>query len=455
VPETTFKDAPRRAPHALLGEIVEHRLYARSAVAATLLLPLALLYTRAVGDILICVVALQFLLSRLVRLDWAWIREPWVILGGLFVIWQVICTAIAGTTHGLVEAVVTVRFFLFTAALEHWVLLYRRERQQLRRVITAIAAWIGIESWHQYLLGRNIFGIPRFGDGALTGPLTGPRAGPSYLVVFFPAVLPPTMWLLGQSRTLLRCFGILLLTAAVVTMLLIGQRMPSMLMLLGLALSGLFLRQFRWPVVGAMLAGMLLLAATPVISPPTYAKLVVHFYEQMRHFWESQYGLLFVRATAMVRAHPWLGLGFDGFKENCADPSYVGPLPWLGLRDDGDVLGCNLHPHNYWLQIATSAGLPGLLLFATLAITWLRTIGRGLLGAGNPLLVALFVTVSVIFWPIASTTSIFTVPNAGWVFLMIGWGLAEARDAADYATIVANPRHAERRDRGSSRIDAA
>jgi hypothetical protein len=37
------------------------------------------------------------------------------------------------------------------------------------------------------------------------------------------------------------------------------------------------------------------------------------------------------------------------------------------------------------------------------------------------------IAVFVAMWPIASATSLFTVPNAGWVFLMVGWGLAEAR----------------------------
>jgi O-antigen ligase len=340
----------------------------------------------------------------------------------------VICTAIAGTPHGLVEALAIVRLFMFTAALEYWVLLHRRERQQLQRMIMAIAAWIGIESWHQYLLGTNVFGVPRWGGVMLTGPLMGPRAGGTLQMVFFPAILPPTMHLLGQRRLATRIAGVVLLIVAVATMVLIGQRMPTVLTLLGLALSALFLRRFRWPVAGAVLAGALLLAVTPIISPPTHARLVVLFSEQLQHFWESPYGALFTRAAAMVWAHPWIGLGFDGFRAHCADPAFIGSLPWLGLRDTGDALGCSLHPHNYWMQVATSAGLPGLLLFAALAVAWLRAIGRDLFTARSPMQVALFVTAAMIIWPIASTTSLFTVPNAGWVFLMIGWGLAEARD---------------------------
>ncbi len=408
-------------------KIVLHPLFARSAVAATLLLPLALLYSRAIGDILVSSIAILFLLDRWARRDWAWTRSAWTRLALLFWLWVMVCTCLAGTAHAIGEGLVSLRLFLFVAALENFVLPDRDRRRQLTRVILAIAAWIVIESWQQYLFGVNIFGVPRSGDGALTGPLFGLRAGPTYVLVFFPAWLPPIMRLLGHSRAVARAGGVLLLIVGVATMVLIGQRMPTLLLVLGLGISGLLLRRFRWPMAGAVLCGALLLAATPIISPPTYAKLVLHFYQQMQHFWASQYGLLFVRAAVMLQAHPWIGLGFDGFRDNCDNPGYYfRSIAWLGLHDTGDSLGCSIHPHNYWLQIATSAGLPGLLLFGALVAVWLRGIGRGLLAAGDPLRVALFVTVCVEFWPIASTTSLFTLPNAGWTFLMIGWGLAEA-----------------------------
>ena len=40
--------------------------------------------------------------------------------------------------------------------------------------------------------------------------------------------------------------------------------------------------------------------------------------------------------------------------------------------------------------------------------------------------VALFAWVFVSLWPFASTMSMYTIDAAGWLFLAIGWGLAEA-----------------------------
>ncbi|MBV9782315.1 MAG: O-antigen ligase family protein, partial [Acidisphaera sp.] len=89
---------------------------------------------------------------------------------------------------------------------------------------------------------------------------------------------------------------------------------------------------------------------------------------------------------------------------------------------------CNTHPHNFYLEAATSSGVPGLLLFAGMTVTWLVLLGRSL--NGNAVRVGLFLTALLEAWPLASTSEFFSVPNVGWVFLMLGWGFAELRAGA-------------------------
>src|SRR5581483_3550917 len=124
--------------------------------------------------------------------------------------------------------------------------------------------------------------------------------------------------------------------------------------------------------------------------------------------WQTPYGLLFGRAIVMVQAHPWVGLGWDGFRNNCLAPAYLHGTSWLPVTDTADPLGCSIHPHNYWLQIATTAGLPGVALFAALAVVWLRRLGRGAASVDAPVRAGLLVTLCVMLWPIASTMSLFT-----------------------------------------------
>jgi O-antigen ligase len=432
MPEVLHRPVPQRSLGSTPSDQVPAwRRYAddprvfRLALAATLLSPVALLYTRATGDALLSLVAVLYVARAGILRDWSWLNTAHARLALAFCLWLVVCTLVMGTHRAIGEALAAARLFLFVAALENWVLARQDQRRRLWLVILAVAVWIVLESWEQYALGTNIFGYKRWGSGVLTGPFSEPRAGGTLQAIYLTAFLPLAIYWLGRSGLLGRLAGALLLVVTMLTEAMIGQRMPMLLLLLGLCLTGLLLRRFRWPVAIALLVLAATIAVAPVISPVTYATLVVEFLHRMGGFWDTPYALLYQRAIVMVQAHPWVGLGFDGFRDNCADPRYFKPVAWLPVTHIDSPEGCSIHPHNYWLQIATSSGLPGVVLFAALCVAWLVRIGRGMFALGSPIQVALFVTLCTALWPIASTTSLFTVPNAGWVFLTIGWGLAE------------------------------
>ncbi|MFL5289686.1 MAG: O-antigen ligase family protein [Rhodopila sp.] len=435
------------SPRAAIGDAAAaDRLLSAAASGAVLLLPLALLYARAIGDVVLTAIGVLFLIRSAVSRDWTWLRTPWTRLALLLWGWMLLCTLVGGNRPAIVQALVALRFFILLPALETWVLADSRMRQRLWYVILAAGLWILVEVWQQYILGTNIFGYPRWLDGALTGPFRGPVAGQTLLWLFFPAFLPLSFLLLKRTGRLERLCGVALLVLAAATMILIGQRMPTLLMALGLCISGLLFRQVRLPVLLALAVSGVVLALLPIVSPPTFAKLVLRFTDQMQHFWDTQYGLIFGRAVTMVQAHPWLGLGWDGYRDFCMAPQYLTGVSWLPIGNPADALGCSIHPHNYWLQVATDAGLPGLALFAALIGVWLWRLGRGGAGCrGNDRQAALLVILFVMMWPIASATSLFTVPNAGWVFLMAGWGLAEAWAGSAYSAtrVVAGDRGPE------------
>jgi O-antigen ligase len=206
--------------------------------------------------------------------------------------------------------------------------------------------------------------------------------------------------------------------------------MPLILTVFGLCLTGLVAKPTRLPIAGTLAALALAVVAARMVSPITYHTLIVVFLHRMAHFWSTPYAQLYQRAAVMVQMHPWIGLGFDGFRDNCTNMRYFRLLSWLPVIAINLSDGCNVHPHNYWLQVATSGGLPAVVLFATLCGFWLVRMARGVFGP-NPraLQIALLVTLCVEVWPIQSTTALFTIPNAGWIFLFLGWGLAEARSA--------------------------
>ncbi len=406
-----------------------HELARRAALAATLALPFFQFYGRAIADSLVCLIDIAFLTVSFRAHDVSWAKRPWVTAAGLIWLWQLASSALHGPLHSFGEALVMVRFFILVAALESWVLPGTRARQALWAVFVALAGWTVAQLWQQYLTGVNINGYPRWPDGSLTGPFYKPRAGEVFLLVALPGLLPLVLMGLRAGGRARLIGAILTLLVTVTTMILIGQRMPNLLLLLGLIFTALIERRFRLPLALALGVAVIALAALPLISPPTWNKLVLHFIAQMSHFAASPYGQLYTRAAVMIEAHPLTGFGFEGFKDYCGIPAYFHGFPALGLADafNGGLKACNLHPHNYYLQLGTMAGLPGIVLFIVLVMLWLTTSFRALAGSGA-VATMLCVALAVMFWPIASTSALFTPDTAGWVFLITGWALAAAHN---------------------------
>jgi len=398
-----------------------------AAFACCLALPIALLHARALAEILIAAIDCLFLVHVWAARDRAWLARPFARASLAWWAWLSLCSAI--DHGGLLLALLAIRLPLLALSLGNWLLASdagARRRHQVWLMIAASAAWIAIESWQQYLTGTNIFGHGRFRDGALTGPFNKPRAGPGFILVFFPSVVPAVLSLLARPGRWARAGGLALATASVLTMVLIGQRMPTVLMLFGLCVTALLLPRLRLAVACAAACGLLAVAATPIVSPATYNKLVLRFSHQMAHFPTTDYGLIYQRAGVLAAEHPVFGLGFDGFRRHCGDAA-AQDLPLVGRPPapaEGGIAGCNIHPHNYYLEAADNAGLPGLATFVAMVLTALIALGRGLWRRPEGLRTGLFVGALVALWPLASTSAFTSMPNAGWVFLVLGLGLA-------------------------------
>ncbi len=403
------------------------------ALTLMLLLPWFLLHARAGAEIAIDAVGALFVLHCALRRSWVWLRQPWVILALAWWAWLVGCTVLHVAVArqdgaSLVQAVLLGRFLLFVAAVQVWVLRDGRARRWFFASLALTTAYVAAQTLLQFVTGSNAFGAPRSGDGELTGPFDKPRDAPTFVRMLFPVLLPPVGMLLARPRWLPRLAGLLLLAGAMATLILIGQRMPVLLGALGLLVAGLLLRRLRGPAVLTLAAGVVLVAASAAVSPPAFQRLVTKFSDQMGHFATSPYGLVAERAVAVAEQHPWTGRGFDGYRTGCPDPRYFQAWHWPGSPAEPDPIGaalCLTHTHNLFLQAASDAGLPGLVLFGGLAVTWLALLGRGLLRQPDPLRAGLFIAILLQLWPIASTSPLTTLPIGGWFFLLLGAGLAQ------------------------------
>jgi len=400
------------------------RILDRAGVIFTLSLPLALLHIRGLAEILFVVLSVLFLVRSIMLRDATWLGAWWMRIGLVWWAWLVLCTVLAGGGLGpVVQALGMGRFLLLAMALGHWTLRDGTIRTWLARLLRWAALYIGLQSLLQFAVGVNLYGYPRSGDGELTGPYAHPRAGPPLARLLFPALLPPLGRLLAGPGWR-PVAGAALAVGSVVTMVLIGQRMPLLLSVFGLFITALLLPRLRGAMFATCIAASLMLTATSVVSPPAFYRLVTKFSRQMEDFPDSHYGQIAARSLAISAAHPVFGTGFDGFRTGCEQQQYF--VGWHG-DDGGAAAMCVQHPHSHYMQALVESGWPGLVLFCALVLAWLQALGRGLWRDPTPLRVGIFVAALLHEWPIASTSAFSSMPLSGWFFVLLGLGLAETR----------------------------
>ncbi|WP_081827800.1 O-antigen ligase family protein [Kozakia baliensis] len=401
----------------------------RIGLAATLLLPLFLTHVRIMSEIMMDVLAVGLLARSACGLGWGWARLPWVRIALFWWGWQSFCTIPGvgiGGGNAFGQALLAVRFPLMAAALQNWTLRDARPRQWMAALLVGCCLYISLQILVQAVFGYNLFGIPRFPDGTLTGPYAHPRAAAPLSRLLLPSLMLGCAWAAKRAGrgSFFAMSGLAI--GAVAIMVLAGQRIPMALTLLGIALCAFLYRPMRPAAWAAAAALPVLVLLARIFSPGSFRHLVLLAEHQLAHFGQSPYGAIFTRALVMARAHPMTGMGYDAFRHGCRDPRFFHGLSWFNsLPDGGGAAVCVQHAHNHYLQALTNSGLPGLVLFIAMVVAWLAALWPRE-GAHRAWRIGLFAAIFVHEWPIASSSDLLNLPLGGWAFLLLGVGLAEA-----------------------------
>ncbi|MCW2264837.1 O-antigen ligase [Gluconobacter cerinus] len=399
------------------------------------LLPLTLTHLRGLAEADLDILAVLLLVQSARTRQWDWAREPWVIATFCWWGWQVLCTVWVSPGHGaLGQSLAAIRFPLAAAALGCWLLRDDVWRRRALWITCGCGLYIAFQIMVQAAFGRNLFGVPRFHDGTLTGPYTHPRAAAPLSRLILPMLmLGCTLiegWKSRWSRTLGLCAATVL---AVAVMVLAGQRMPFALSLFGIGICALLYRPMRPAALVAAAMMPLLIFAASALSPGSFSHLVVLARQQLTHFSQSPYGEIYTHAVVMAQEHPLLGQGYDAYRHHCDDPATFHGLSWLSMAtpEKGWRDLCVQHPHNHYLQALVNAGIPGLILFVLMVACWLKALWPG--RQGSAIAIGLFAAVFIQEWPIASSSDFMNLPLGGWGFLMLGLGLAYRNGFQDTA----------------------
>ena len=112
------------------------------------------------------------------------------------------------------------------------------------------------------------------------------------------------------------------------------------------------------------------------------------------------------------KLNKYIGGGIKSFRFNC---------PSRKIETINERTTCNMHPHNYYLEILTDLGIIGFLIFIALILSVLFKAYKVLLHSNNKYIFSpyLYIFMMEIF-PIKSSGSFFTTNNSVIIFLSLG-----------------------------------
>jgi len=396
-----------------------------------LALPALLVIGKAPPDIAASLVALLFLIRSVLLKDFSWARTPWI--KAALAVWIYLILASLAAEHmgaALGRAGPWVRFVLFAAALQFWLL---NDGVWLKRLLIATGATVGFvaaDTIFQFVFSYDIFGIAEFTRVRMTGPMVElpPKVGVYIMRLMYPVLIWGMFWAATGGRGLIaKVTAIAAISAGVTTVMISGERMAFLLAFFGLGVTIVLVPAIRRASLVALLAAGLCVAGVFALKPSVTDRSFHTVVSVVGNFWQSPYGLVWIGGLKVARANPVIGVGLKNLRTTCRTVVYGSP----------DKAGpeCSLHPHNFYIEWLSEAGSIGLFGFLVLITLWARHfLARAAIWRSDGLAVGAVVAVITFLWPIAATMGFFTNWHASLFWFVLGWALAATGERSVAAT---------------------
>lgn len=401
-----------------------------AASALLFCLPVFLLFSRAVADISVVLIALFFLVRSCYVKDWSWAREKDIlVLLIIFVLMNIFVSPFAeyvGKSYG--RSLSWLRFIIFYAAVTRWILCDERTIRRFVVVTLCTMAVAALDALYQFFVGVSVLSGQPMGS-RLTGPLDRPNIG-MYLAKLGLATsaLGYVLWVRKESTKLFLaacCLSPLLLTVVFLS----GERAASVLTLFALVLvtfslllSGKLARRLA---IGLSLCGGAALTFLLLTNERIWGR-VEQLADVLSAYTDSIYGQLALLGLRFFGENPITGTGMGNFPLVCKD--YV----QQGL--DGAL--CHPHPHNFYIEWLSDTGLIGTIPFTVFMVILYWNGLKTLFGPRDTrLLGGLYLGVLVMsLFPLSVTQSLFS----NWPAMLAWLSIATAVAALRFATQKSN-----------------
>jgi len=301
--------------------------------------------------------------------------------------------------------------------------------------------FVSIDIFYQFYNGKDILGFETIGEGRrLGGPFGDELIAGGFLQRFslFSFFLLP-LFFKDLSNKYSKYLIPLLFVIILIGIILSGNRMPFLLFVFTVTLILLFQRQTRKYLYYFIFLFFIVFFSIFNLNAE-FKRGVGNFYNQI-----SKMTILIIKKDFKNENAPMYLKEFSSFYDTWLLNKYIGG----GIKNfryychikpnpQNKNYHCNMHPHNYYLEILTETGIFGFLIVITifaniLLLTFYKKyFTRSSLSQNNLIIPFIFLFIAEIF-PLKSTGSFFTTGNTTYLFLIIGIlvGLIKAENSIE------------------------
>lgn len=294
--------------------------------------------------------------------------------------------------------------------------------------ITALVSviFVSLDLIYQSIFTKDIFGLISPTEYKLTGPFGDEEIAGSYIQKFSIIAFFALIFFFKLTNIKRNFFLIAVILLFFYAILISGNRMSAALYILSLTILFLSLKNFRKYFIYifslVLILNVLIFKFNPTVNDyltnfySTSVKIIKIFnfritgvgndiaYEERPNYLHE-----FDSGFGTWKMNKFFGGGIKSFRYNCIYRKHV---------DLEERFVCNMHPHNYYLEILSDLGLSGLLIiliFLSIAFKDIYINNRE-----NNLSYPFLIFLIIEFFPIRSSGSFFTTNNSSLIFLAMG-----------------------------------
>lgn len=304
---------------------------------------------------------------------------------------------------------------------------------------TFSSLFVAFDIFYQSIYGKDVFGFVPQGR-KLSGPFGDELIAGSFLQRFslFSFFLLPIFFKEMNLNKYNKYIIVILFLIFFTGLILSGNRMPTLIFLLSIFLIVLFQKQTRKYFIPFIIIFSItflvlfknneivrhnflnlqgqIINSSLVIKKNLFDDKSKNQLEEVSSIGHTQYLREFSTFYQTWLMNKYIGGGIKNFRYYC----HVRP----GLEKNTKFV-CNMHPHNYYLEVLTETGIIGFMLilcifFNIIYISFIKKyFQNSALNNNNLIIPFIFLTLVEIF-PLKSTGSFFTTTNSTYLFLIIG-----------------------------------